>query len=139
MYGLTKRRHYNTARGPDYVYKCPHCDYLLKNKTLVNSNMGGAVRFSDGQCRGPKLPDFPDLTKCPKCNTIFWTSDLKELATVDLQKKTRIWKLATYVDFLPIDDLCRALEMFKEPGIERLIRIGYGGRLTTAYETTESI
>jgi uncharacterized protein YbaR (Trm112 family) len=84
--------------------------------------MGGAMRFSDGQCKGPKLPDFPDLTKCPKCNTIFWISDLKEIATVNLLKKTRIWKLASYVDFLPIDDLYKALEMFKEPGIERLIR-----------------
>lgn len=109
-------------QGPDYIYQCPHCSKLLKNKSLLTPNMGGAMHFSDGKCEGPMCA-VPDLTKCYNCNTIFWLSDLQALRTVDTKKrKTHIWIAATYVDFLNLEDLFRALLMYRTEKRMILIR-----------------
>ena len=99
--------------GPDYVYKCPKCSNLIKRGSLMSGNTFGAKLFSDGKQVAPMLPEFPNLTKCKKCDTIFWLNDLKEIGTCDAWDKEcpPEWKKANRAKFLDVTDLFRCLEM----------------------------
>ncbi len=97
--------------GPNYVYKCPHCGNLLTKESLASGNTFRAKIFSDGKRIAPMLPEFPDLTKCKKCNTILWLSKLKEIGKFELgDNKNPQWEAADSADFLDIDDYFVALE-----------------------------
>ena len=65
--------------GPDYIYKCPVCGKLVKRGSLMSGNTFGAKLYSDGKNDAPMLPDFPNLSKCAKCDTIFNLRELKEV------------------------------------------------------------
>ncbi|MGI6521422.1 MAG: hypothetical protein ACOX2D_09890 [Fermentimonas sp.] len=96
--------------GPNYVYKCPNCGNLLRKGSLMSGNTFGAEIFSDGKRIAPMLPEFPELTKCKKCNTIFWLSKLKEIGTYQWGDKVNShWKNADNAEFLNIEDYFRAL------------------------------
>jgi len=86
--------------GPDKFYKCPACGNTLKNRSILSGNTCGATFYSDGRRVAPMLPDIPNLTKCPSCNTILWLSDLQELEQ----------KEVPYAEHLELTDLWRALE-----------------------------
>ncbi|MDR2954759.1 MAG: hypothetical protein LBV43_06745 [Prevotella sp.] len=79
----------------------------------MSGNTIGATFFSDGSRIAPMLPEIPDLTKCPECNTILWLSDLEELArnwTHDHNDPDNPKRYdADRVDFLDLDDLWHAL------------------------------
>jgi len=97
--------------GPNYVYKCPNCGNFLTNRSLLSGNTFGARRYSDGKVIAPMFPAIPDLTKCKKCNTIFWLSRLKEIGTYDCGKKQKsAWPDADDAGFLGIDDYFRAID-----------------------------
>ena len=99
--------------GPDYVYKCPKCSTFIKRGSLVSGNTFGASLFSDGKQIAPMLPDFPNLTKCKECDTIFWLSELKRIGTCkkwDDGGKSE-WQNANRAEFLDVTDLFRFLEM----------------------------
>ena len=65
--------------GPDYIYECPKCQNHVVRGSLTSGNTFGQKLFSDGKTIAPMLPRFPDLTKCPKCKTIFWMHKVKEV------------------------------------------------------------
>jgi hypothetical protein len=110
--------------GPDYIYECPHCGNFLKKQSLVSGNTCYALHYSDGKMIAPMLPDFPNLTKCKKCDAIFWLSNLKKVGASwredDLKEE---WANAEYADFLNIKDLFIVLEMIDNPEKEKFIRI----------------
>jgi hypothetical protein len=109
--------------GPAHIYQCPNCGKYLKNRSLRSGNTFGAQLFSDGKRIAPMLPDFPNLTKCKKCNSIFWLSNLKEIGIYDYwDSKNLEWENADWVDFLGIKDLYRALEITKNKKEETIIR-----------------
>lgn len=97
--------------GPNYVYKCPNCGNLLTKGSLMSGNTFGAKIFSDGKRIAPMLPEFPNLTKCKKCNTIFWLSKLKEIGTYEWgDHKNSKWQNVDKSEFLEIDDYFKAVE-----------------------------
>jgi hypothetical protein len=49
----------------------------------MSGNTFGAKVFSDMKRVAPMLPEFPRITICPKCNTIFWLSKAEEVGTKD--------------------------------------------------------
>jgi hypothetical protein len=100
--------------GPDYIYQCPNCGKYLKGRSLRSGNTFGAELFSDGKMIAPMLPTFPDLTKCRKCDAIFWLSSLNEIGTDDWNSKNSEWENVYYADFLGIEDLHRALKITKK-------------------------
>ena len=59
-------------QGSDYIYKCPKCGNLLKKLTLISGNTFQGTVYSDGKSIYPMLPEIPNLTKCKKCDEIFW-------------------------------------------------------------------
>jgi len=107
--------------GPNNIYKCPHCGHFLKERTLLSGNTCEAMFYSDGKRIAPMLPEFPDLTKCKKCNHIFWLSIFKIVGQEDCWNPDSKWADAECAEFLNIKDLFRALEMY--PKKEKDIRI----------------
>jgi hypothetical protein len=79
----------------------------------MSGNTFGAELFSDGKQIAQMLPEFPNLTKCKKCETILWLNEMKEMGTCKAwgEKIKSEWKNADRADFLSITDLFRALEL----------------------------
>jgi hypothetical protein len=82
----------------------------------MSGNTFGATLYSDGKQIAPMLPRFPNLTKCKKCNSTFWLSDLKEIGECGwgANENPAEWENAPYADFLNIEDLFRALNEYKD-------------------------
>jgi len=96
--------------GPNYIYKCPNCDNILRKGSLMSGNTFGEKIFSDGKRIAPMLPEFPNLTKCKKCNTIFWLSKLKEIGTFEWGDNINSeWQNADEAEFLEIDDYYKVI------------------------------
>ena len=96
--------------GPNYVYSCPNCGNLLAQGSLLSGNTFGEKVYSDGKRIAPMLPDFPDLTKCKKCDAIFWLSKLNEIGTYDWgDPNNSDWQNADEAQFLEIDDYFKAI------------------------------
>jgi len=96
--------------GPNYVYKCPNCGNLLRKGSIVSGNTMGSKIFSDGKRIAPMLPEFPDLTKCKKCDTIFWLSKLEEIGTFEFgDEENSHWLKADEAEFLEIEDYYNAI------------------------------
>ena len=49
----------------------------------MSGNTIGAKYYSDGKRIAPMLIDFPQITKCNECNTIFWIKNATKLGTLD--------------------------------------------------------
>lgn len=97
--------------GPNYVYKCPNCGNLLKVGSLMSGNTFDAEIFSDGKIITPMLPDYPNLTKCKKCELIFWLSKLTEIGTFEWGIDSDLeWQNADEAEFLEIDDYYNAIK-----------------------------
>ncbi len=66
--------------GPNTIIQCLNCDNLLKAGSLNSGNYLGAVIYSDVMTEAPMMNDFPIITKCHVCKTIFWIDKAKEIA-----------------------------------------------------------
>jgi hypothetical protein len=76
----------------------------------MSGNTFGEKIFSDGKRIAPKLPEFPDLTKCKKCDTIFWLSKLKGIGTYEWGDNVNSqWQKADNAEFLEIEDYYNAI------------------------------
>ena len=92
--------------------KCPKCEHLLLRGSLLSANNIGADLYSDGKQIGLMMRDFPEVTICEKCNTIFWLKNSELMVTVkEAEKKKLPVKNATDVRFLTIAEYFRALEL----------------------------
>jgi hypothetical protein len=97
--------------GPDIIYQCSTCSNLLKVGSLTSGNTFGATIFSDGKRIAPMLPDFPEITKCKKCNTIFWISKAKKVGSYHWGDRVKPeWANADNAEFLTLQDYSKALE-----------------------------
>ncbi len=97
--------------GPNYIYKCPNCGNLISKGSLMSGNTISAKLYSDGKRIAPMLPEFPNITKCKKCDNIFWLSKLKEIGTYEWgDNKNSNWQNADCAEFLGIDDYFKALD-----------------------------
>ena len=98
--------------GPNYIYKCPNCPNLLYRGSLVSGNTFGAKLYSDGKQEAPMLPEFPSITQCPKCKTIFWIDKVKEVGEMDVwdRNENPQWKDVKRAEFLPIQQYFTAIE-----------------------------
>lgn len=97
--------------GPITIFECPKCDNLLSVESLYSSNTFGAKLFSDGKFIAPNQPEFPKITKCLKCDEIFWINKAKEVGeymmgeTIDDR-----WTNAQKARFLSVYEYYHALE-----------------------------
>ncbi|MBN2892529.1 MAG: hypothetical protein JXL97_11730 [Bacteroidales bacterium] len=65
--------------GSTYIYECPNCQNKIANGSLMSGNTFGAIHYSDGFMHAPMLPEFTAITKCKKCDTIFWLKNNSEI------------------------------------------------------------
>ncbi|MBN8706520.1 MAG: hypothetical protein J0L62_11650 [Bacteroidetes bacterium] len=97
--------------GPVFVYSCPTCGNVITRGSLMSGNNFGSKIFSDGKSISPMLPEFPKLTKCKKCNSLFWLSNLKPIGTFYWSEIKNIeWVFADKAQFLEIDDYFNAID-----------------------------
>ena len=76
----------------------------------MSGNTFEAKIFSDGKIIAPMLPEFPNLTKCKKCKTIFWLSKLHEIGTFEWGADNNSdWENADEAEFLALDDYFEAI------------------------------
>lgn len=111
--------------GLTFIYECPACSHILKKGSLASGNTFGAKLYSDGKVDASMFSKYPDLTKCKKCNTLFWLSKLKSIGYYEWYHTARPeWKIADKAEFLELDDYFRAIDsgMAKTPKQELYIR-----------------
>ncbi|NOX86367.1 MAG: hypothetical protein GXO86_10470, partial [Chlorobi bacterium] len=97
--------------GPDIIYECPHCNHYISRGSIMSGNTFGATFYSDGSRYAPMLPEFPRITKCTKCHTIFWFDDAKEIEGKNRDDfDTEDPVHADDAGFLNIDEYFEALE-----------------------------
>jgi hypothetical protein len=124
--------------GPTLIYKCPNCEALISNKSIGGGNNFNAKIFSDTKSISLMLAEFPIITKCIKCDTIFWLSKMEPIKKIPLgynykkpikkipwgynYKKPSEYQKAI---FLTIEDYFRALEngLAENQEDEKYIRI----------------
>ena len=58
--------------GPDSYLGCPKCSEIMRARTLISGNSGGATRWSDGKTAYPMLWAPNPLAICPHCRRFFW-------------------------------------------------------------------
>ena len=76
----------NMIIGPTFIYICPSCGVYVSTGSMASGNTFGAILYSDGKTIAPMMGIYPDLTKCLKCDAIFWLSKLSVVGIVDLDK-----------------------------------------------------
>lgn len=131
--------------GPVKIYKCPKCDNLMSVNSLLSGNTFDSELYSDGKNIFPMLPEFPDLTICPKCKTIFWLSKTEKEGVYEWGEETNVkWKNADHAKFLTIKEYFLALEYLtdltkeEELFIRERIWWAYNDRVRNRKELFES-
>ena len=101
-----------TTPGPYYVYKCPQCETLIQKPSINSGNSAGSVLYSDGYTFMPFLPQFPDLTKCAKCDALFFLKSMEPVGTYEFgEAAPEEWRDVEFAPFPTTEDLRRALEL----------------------------
>jgi hypothetical protein len=97
--------------GPIFIYHCPKCDNQIYNESVASGNTFGAVLYSDGKAIKPNYPDYPTLTKCSKCNTIFWLNKSNETGAYNMNPSlNEKLKNIEKARFLNVYEYCDAIE-----------------------------
>jgi hypothetical protein len=113
--------------GPTYIIACPLCGALAKQHTVASGNTFGAIFWSDGKQDAPMRPDYPVVTKCGRCYTIYWVEDARQLGELPLRAADAPgdWHDAPGLTHLSVDDLSQALSagLGDFPERERHLRI----------------
>lgn len=88
--------------GPIKNFECPKCKNIMSKNTLKSGNTFGAKLYSDGKQIARMFPAFPLITKCSKCNTIFWLNS-------ETKTETKNPNGFNWANFLTISELFSAL------------------------------
>jgi len=78
---------------------------------MISGNTFGARTFSHGKTIAPMLPEFPNITRCSKCKTIFWLKRAKKIA--ELNFSDPLWQNIKYDEeakFLTTKEYIEALK-----------------------------
>lgn len=92
----------------------------------MSSNNMGEKYYSDGKSIAPMRVEFPNITKCIKCNTIFWIKNAKELGTFgwseDLPEDRGEIQKASFLTILEYFEALKK-KVYQSDAEERYIRI----------------
>lgn len=112
--------------GPTNYYKCPNCDNIISRGSLRSGNTMASKLYSDGKMIAPMMTEFPEITSCSKCKTIFWIDKAELTGTSDpfiLDREEFI--NSEEAGFLTIIEYKEALAMglYSDTGEEKFLRI----------------
>jgi hypothetical protein len=97
--------------GPDIIYKCPICGANIFKGSLTSGNTFGAKLFSDAKQIAPMLPEFPAITKCRTCDSIFWFRNAEVVGEAAFPSSETVDKSNAYpATFLTIDEYLTAID-----------------------------
>jgi len=106
--------------GLTKVLECPNCKSLYTKATYASGNtIVGARTWTDGQSHAPMWPRAHGITKCEKCDNIFWVKDAKEIGKFSFTNKDlsftdknipQKWRGLKPISNLEIDDLVKAVK-----------------------------
>ncbi|MDD3875584.1 MAG: hypothetical protein PHT69_03130 [Bacteroidales bacterium] len=97
--------------GPNYIYKCPKCNTLHQQMSLMSGNTFGAMIYSDGNMFAPMMPDIPKITLCTECRQIFWLDEQNLVGTYDFNDPiNEAFEQAASVSHLYLEDLIYVIE-----------------------------
>lgn len=105
--------------GHDIIRECPKCKTQLVQQTTMSGNTFGARFWTDGKMEASMLPFLPWLVKCPKCGTLIWIDEVKELGKVSPWEKTKRWPDA---------------KKYSLPNESEIINLAASGKLTQKKE-----
>jgi len=69
--------------GPTTIRRCNSCQGLLKQRSILSGNTGGAKYWTDGEMLARMLPRTPGLIKCSHCSSIQWTDELEKVESFE--------------------------------------------------------
>jgi hypothetical protein len=122
--------------GPTTIFECQKCDNLLSIESLYTSNTFDAELFSDGKLIAICKPEFPKITKCSKCNEIFWIDKANKVGKYKFGDKIdERWAKAEKARFLNIYEYNQALKCniyfsdYKELFFRQRILWGFNDRV----------
>jgi hypothetical protein len=93
---------------------------------MISVNTFGARTFSDGKTIAPMLPEFPNITRCSKCKTIFSLKRAKKIAELNFSDPLcQNIKYDEEAKFLTTKEYIEALKkkICKNRGEEKHIRL----------------
>lgn len=131
--------------GPDQILACPSCGKPLRRETLTSGNTFGAILWSDGKREAPMLPDFPAVSRCGHCHSIFWVEDAASFGEDDRfgeeqpEKQPETWARALDIDFLDADGYVEAIDMTSEPKRIHFLRIMLWHTLNDPYRNDKAV
>ena len=101
---------------PRWIHQCPNCENILSAGIYYVGSSVIRRDFSDGRTVPPGAPVYPVITKCSKCETIFWTNNLIRIRTYVKSKKAghsikidERWEKSESAAFLTLDEYIEAL------------------------------
>ena len=112
--------------GENYIFQCPGCTNKISRGSLMSGNTIGAKYYSDGKRIAPMMMEFPNITKCIKCHTIFWFKNAKQIGKSSwLDELKDDNENIQHANFLSIQEYFEALEkkVYQSAGEERDLRI----------------
>lgn len=68
-----------TTPGPDEFFSCPHCNCILRRRTIASGNTFRQTLWTDTYLDRPMLPPPVETTQCPSCATPFVVEDARNL------------------------------------------------------------
>jgi len=110
--------------GPNEIHKCPECGKLYIKRTLVSGNTTGARYYTDGKMVASLMEEFPQITKCKNCFTIFWLDNpINEVHEGD--DENEVYKDTLFASFLKPYDYLQSINMvlFRDQNEETYLRM----------------
>ncbi|MDG5800791.1 hypothetical protein QA597_10510 [Marinilabiliaceae bacterium ANBcel2] len=94
---------------------------------LTSGNAIGATFYSDGDMFAPMLPEFPMVTECQCCATIFWLHSENHIARISLYDDTRLTDNIPVAGSISAETCKRAITEthYNNKDEERYLRIGF--------------
>ncbi len=97
--------------GPFLYYKCPNCPQYITSMNVMSESIFNPVYYSDGKLKEGLSLELPGITKCKKCNSIFW---LHHLQSHEMDRSIWINTIrkagSNWADFLSIPEYFRAID-----------------------------
>jgi len=62
-------------------YACPNCEHIFYSEGFERFGSYGGLMYSDGYITGKTSTNFPQITKCRKCDKVFWFRESKKICS----------------------------------------------------------
>lgn len=123
------------------IYQCTHCDYLVLNDSIRRDDHVIGDLYSDGKRQLQYADDWPIITRCLKCGSIFWMREenarMKVPSTKDIEEPYLGVQNAIPLDIFDLMD-CVEVNFFNNVDEELYLRTRLVWRFNDRYRFTNA-